>query len=118
MPVARLVQARGAAALAPGRRSTRSPASLGRKRAALLFVITPWMRLVPRARGSDDRLEVPKAWRPAQLALRFVRRRVEDGRIARTPRRERPRHLPAGDALDRIDHLEPRMRAAGSEVVR
>ena len=47
-----------------------------------------------------------------------MRRRVEDGRIARTPRRERPGHLPAGDVLDRIDHLAHRMRVAGSEVVR
>src|SRR5204863_7624402 len=90
----------------------------GPERGASRLVIAPWMRLVPCARGSDDRLEVPEPWRPAQLALRLVRRRVEDGRVARTPRRERPRHLPAGDALDRVDHFEHRMRAAGSEVVR
>ena len=67
--------------------------------------------------GADDRLEIAERRRPVQLGLRLVRSREQNGRVSRTPRRERERDLMSGDARDHVDHLAHRMRPAGPEVV-
>ena len=79
--------------------------------------ITLGMRPVPVPGGADDGVEVGEPRRPVQFRLRFLRRGVQDRRIARPARRERPRHLPPGHALHRVDDLPHRVRAARAEVV-
>ena len=73
---------------------------------------------MPRPRGADDRVDVGEPRRPVQLGASLARRRVENGRIAGTPRRDRPGHSAAGDPPDRVDDFADRVRAARPQVVR
>src|SRR5712692_9350256 len=92
--------------------------SVVRWRGTLASLIAMWMCAVPLPCRPHDRFEVGIARRPVQLGLRFVRRRIEDRRIAGPARTERPRHVSAGDARHRLDHLSHGMRMARAEVVR
>src|SRR2546421_2100996 len=83
----------------------------------LLVAISMRMRTVPRPCGADDRLEIGVARRPVELALRLVRRRVQHRRVARTPRRQRPRYATAGHPFHACDDLAHRMGMSGAEIV-
>ena len=65
-----------------------------------------------RCRRATD---TPASSRAAARALSADAYRI--GGIARPPRRQRPRHLPSGHALDGGDDLAHRLRRAGAEVV-
>src|SRR5437870_1340996 len=74
------------------------------------------MALMPGPHRADDRVEIGKARRPAELGLRLSGRRIEDGRIARAARGKRPGHAATGDTLDRVDHLSHRVRLTRPQV--
>ena len=58
------------------------------------------MRLVPRPRGPDYRVDLREPGGPAELLARLVRQGVQHGGIAGPAWTQRPWHLSSGYALD------------------
>src|SRR4051812_9713716 len=75
------------------------------------------MRLEPRPRVGDHRLDLRFARYPAQLVADLLRRRHQRRGIARAPALLVDRDLPAGHRARGLDHLAHREAGAVAEVV-
>src|SRR5687767_3379464 len=73
---------------------------------------------LPRERVRDNRVEIVELRLPAEQGANTLRAGHDRSRIAGPPLRQLDLEILAGDALDRIDHLQDRVAASIAAIER